>query len=998
MANQIVNLAREIAALKQRVRTLGSTSQLAYSSIEGGAISAFNRDGSQTMTIGRQWDGTYTSTSQNGPTPPTPLAAVVDDATEALIIRWNGLFEAGNIAPMDFLRVDAHVGTTADFTPDHSNRVGSIIATTGGEITVGLPAGTYYVKLVCWSVAGVVSPSSGVTEADSWPVVTITDGFAPPTVTGVYAMAGIDFSTVRWAPVSNADSVTYDVHVSTMLGFTPSPATKVGETQGTQFTVRRLAGPDPEEGAEDPFALEYGVTYYVRIVARDDDGSAAPSLQAPLAIFQVTGVNLAADSVTAANILAGSLTGELFSAEVVLAGLFRAGDENGQNVQFGVFGIRGYKANGDLMINFPTEEGEEALFDGELVIRGATVLGGISIQSLGNEMTSDSQLTLQNGVTTPTASPTFAITYDTVRPSTTSLTPAQKTSNDPDWGLGGPFELAASEVSWIEWREGEQMWIFWQVRSNGTRAWFINPDGTPHNRFGAGIYFNDYKGWRVWSATEITTSTAAKNGSYYLFQFIGGAGDWYLYHSNDVPPNNGFGFNRYTPVNTSAGATPAIGTNGTDLFIAERLENGQLRIAYHAMVSDGGGGGPIPFLPAASTVLTSNTNTYAASLCAIGYDSNGYDVPYSTEGVSSRYYTGERGVAYSARLIYPNGSGVWPGSTGATLGWGGTGREAESWESPTTNRRGMAWNGTHFWTLGGDGLFYKHEDFATQWNPALTSSTWWGEISFRDDDIAGTGQHETLPGTPKSFTMRRRAKLSFTPPDLSSIDTGDPDDPNKVGLYMARKATPPSNSEYWRMGYFDTAQVFTNLVTSGDNPPTTNTFLNANPAKIRNPDETLRIDATGLVRGSTIQVGTDNVAIEGPYMYGHLNANTGNLTSGSWTNITSWTVDESSGITNSSGLFTVPRAGRYLITCILSYADGTTGVRGVTYVISGTARASVIAPATSSFQGVAQASLAYRLAAGATIRIQGYQNGGALAIRGDANGNYSNLQITYLGS
>jgi hypothetical protein len=193
------------------------------------------------------------------------------------------------------------------------------------------------------------------------------------------------------------------------------------------------------------------------------------------------------------------------------------------------------------------------------------------------------------------------------------------------------------------------------------------------------------------------------------------------------------------------------------------------------------------------------------------------------------------------------------------------------------------------------------------------------------------------------------------------------------------------------------------LAGGGDPHPTTNNFPGATPAKIRNYPDTLSIDANGIIKGVEVYEGSERLAIAGPHMYAHINANTTTRTNGAWVDVASWTVDDpvSGGLIThnaGTGVFTVPIAGRYLITCILSYGDGTTGVRGVTYVINGTSRASVIAAATSSFQGVAQASLGYRLAAGATIKIQSYANqGSAIVLRGDANGNYSNLQITYQG-
>lgn len=1007
----ILELARRLSKVERTVRSLGSTPQLAHSSLEDGAVRAYSGD-SQVMTIGRQWDGTYVATSQNGPVPPTPSAPIVTDGTESLVVRWDGTFAGGAIAPMDFLRVDIHIGITAGFTASHANRRGSILAPAGGEVTVGLASGTYFVKLVCWSYAGVVSPVSAEVEADAFPVTASSDGFAPASSPAPYATSGLDSFTVRWQPITNFDPVTYDIHVSTTIGFTADSTNKVGESRGgSQFTVRRLAGAEPAEGEIDPFALEYGTTYYARVVARDVDGSAPQSAQAVGMIFQVTGVNIAADTVAAAHIQAGTLTGELFSAEVVLASVFRAGGGEagtGQRIELAPFGIRGYKSNGDLMINFPTEVGQEALFDGELVVRGATILGGMSIQSLQNEMTADSALTLQTGITSPTASPQFQVVWDTLRPDTTSLTDAQKTDNDPTFGLGGPFDLSPANVTFIQFRPAESgggTWILFESKAEGTRKWYFDVNGDPKERFGVtDNYFDDVKGWRIWSAMEIPNVAGNENryGTWTLFQFIGGSGDWYI----DTPPSTGRDFQRVSPLNASG--TPVIGTNGVDMYLAETVPQPgaqhKVVIRYYGNLSASytPGVDPIPFLPAPTATYQSTTG-YAASLCSAEYNGTAFDIT-ATGPATHRYATAERGVAYSSRLVYHSGSGVFPGVHDAGVGgWAGTGREQESWESPTTNRRGMAWdaNNACFWTYGGDGYLYRHT--SERWDPGYPTlngnSTAWGAITFRSATLG----YETLPGTKKSFTRKRRAKFRYLSPSIPY--TGDAADPSQTRLYMATGLTEPATTALKLQGEVDWNDVplsvdITTIATGTAAPPTTNTFPGGNAALIRNQDDSLAIDATGLIRGVTVYEGADRVAIRGPYAHAHINADTGNLTSASWTALTTWTLDSADGITHSSGNFTVPKTGRYRVTFGASFTANATGSRGTRVLFNAVVRKNNVVPTNTGagIQGSCEVTDEWSLTAGQAIRLEAFQNSGSgLAVRGDANSNYTTVRISWAG-
>lgn len=841
-------LAAQLVGIERSIFALSTTPQLAHSSIENGALRAHDDLLGETMLIGQQWDGTYAPGVTRGPTPPVPSDPLVTDATEGLVIGWDGTFVGGAVAPMDFLRVDIHIGAISSFVPSHDNRVGSFVAPAGGSASITLAYGTYYVKLVCWTLAGVVSASTTAVEGDSWPIQTSSDGFAPASSPDPTALSGIDMIAVRWTQITNADPVRYQVHISTTLGFTPDSTTLVGTTEASSFWIKAMPGPDPLPGDPDERTLQYDTAYYIRIVATDDDGAAAPSLQAIGSVFQVTGVNLAADSVTAQNILAGSLTGELFSATVVVAGTFKSG-EAGQRVEWGATGIQGYRSDGTLILNIPTD-GSTALFDGEFIIRGATITGGISIENAQNEMKADSALTLMRGIVGPSATPAVSTVWDSVRPSTTSLTAAQKTNNDPAWGLGGPFDFEAAGVSCIEWKASENCWIFHQIKPTGTRAWFFNPDGTPKDRYGTGVYFNDTKGWEVWGTVEIP-APAAKAGVYTIFRFIPSGTDWYVNGPN--------GFNHYTRLN--AGGAPAIGTNGIDFFLAESVSGDHLRINYHSMAADGSN------LPAPSTTYES-TAGFSTSVCSVLYNSSGFDIG------TGRYAAAARGTAFNARLLFTSGTGLGSLLPGGSGGWASTTKDAESWESPTSNRRGMGWDGSNFWTLGGDGQFYKHT--GERWDPSTTSGTVWSGVTFKDTDAGGTGTHQTKMGPLKSINHKRRAQIQIIAPSVP--DNGGADDPDKAQWYAARGATAPVSpwSTMWAQGSplsGGATLKLTTLATTGANPPTTNTFPSANAAKIRTDDDTMVIDGAGKILTKQLQVGASGQNING-MRFGSFNGTT----------------------------------------------------------------------------------------------------------------------------
>lgn len=933
-------LGRRLTALEKRISKGVSQPQLANSSIENGAVTAFDVDGNRTLVVGRQWDGTYASNAENGPVPPTPSNPIVTDGTESLVIRWDGLFVGGAIIPMDFLRVDIHVGAVIGFTPSHSNRVGSIVAPAGGEVTVGLTFGTYYIKLVAWTVAGSVSVASTGVMGDSWPVTVTTDGFPPSAPTGLDTTPGIEFIQLRWTGVVNADPVEYDIYASTTTGFTPGPTNFLDTTANPQYIVKRLPGVAPAPGDPDLRELLFDTSYYFKVIARDADGSSSASTQAVGNIFQIPSGYFGADVIGAREVISGSFTGEEFAGEVFIGSQFKTA-ASGQRVEWGVNGISGYRSDNTRRFNVPTNDSEDIFLDAQIVARGLQVTGGASFEGTQNEITKDATLNLSTGVTSPTGQPQMAVDYEMLRPDTVT----QYT------GALGTFALTPSEVSSMAFRSGKVN--LYQLHNLGTRVWRFNAiTGAydSHDDFADWYFFGEV--WVPWSGSGISIRQWNVNGQYYV--------------------SNGSVHNTYTPLNS--GRRPNIGTDGTNIFIAEATTANRLNIGYRTSLN------PVNAqpLPAATTTLLTNTSE--------SYSETIFQVVYGTfDGGTARYaVSGTGGSLFNTRSF--SAAGNWLD---------------EAFESPTSSKRAFAYDGTNFWHYGADGFLYKHT--TTNW-PGTVSSTWWGRLTLAD--TAGT-THETPPGPPRSIVMKRRSRLKVTLPPVPY--NGGPEDPNAWGFYAAVSPTlanaEPANTGRWLQQYVPAGTgTFTtsSLATTGSNPPTVNNFPGATPGMIRNPTDTLQISGDGTVKGVVFLRGTDNLAIEGPFWSGGLLTDTATMASSTtaWTTITNWTLIEAfGGITYSAGVFTVPRAGRWRVYFNPQFAPNATGARGGRILFAGTAK-------PNTFVGTGGLNLPSgptvidcdRLAAGGTIQCQALQNSGAaLAVRGISGHQYTNIRIEWAG-
>ena len=171
---------------------------------------------------------------------------------------------------------------------------------------------TYYARVRARDTALQTSAawsSTNTSTTGTYPTSSLSDGNPPASSPAAIAVGVIGYVFVSWSPVANADPVTYEVHISTTAGFTPTlgGATKVAETPVTVVTLEKDAA-----GAD----LAYGTPYYIRIIAKDRDTTsgnapAAGTVSSSVSPSKVGGtdiITIVADQVASGSISTATLT------------------------------------------------------------------------------------------------------------------------------------------------------------------------------------------------------------------------------------------------------------------------------------------------------------------------------------------------------------------------------------------------------------------------------------------------------------------------------------------------------------------------------------------------------------------------------------------------------------------------------------------------------------------------------------------------------------------
>jgi hypothetical protein len=166
----------------KRIAKLERAGRLSNAAIDAGSLTMKDQDGNPVAV----WDttgGSLSVTYPQGPTPATPTAPTVAGVTGALIVQWDGTYTDDAPAPTDLSAVHVYANPATglesddpddpvdpdlledDWVPDLHTLVGVITSTTGGTISASLDPGTYDVRLVAVTLAGIQSEPTAPVEA-----------------------------------------------------------------------------------------------------------------------------------------------------------------------------------------------------------------------------------------------------------------------------------------------------------------------------------------------------------------------------------------------------------------------------------------------------------------------------------------------------------------------------------------------------------------------------------------------------------------------------------------------------------------------------------------------------------------------------------------------------------------------------------------------------------------------------------------------------------------
>ena len=199
-----------------------------------------------------QADMTTPITSQDAAPPSAPGTLSATGGLGQVALTWGAATDNTGV-----VRYNVHRSTTAGFTPSAANRIAQPTGTT--YTNTGLAPGVYYYKVTAEDAAGNVGPPSN--EANGTAAADTTPPTAP---TNLSATGGAGQVALGWsASTDTAGIARYNVHRSTIAGFTPSAANRIAQPTGTGHTDTGLAAG----------------TYYYRVIAEDPSGNAEPALE-----------------------------------------------------------------------------------------------------------------------------------------------------------------------------------------------------------------------------------------------------------------------------------------------------------------------------------------------------------------------------------------------------------------------------------------------------------------------------------------------------------------------------------------------------------------------------------------------------------------------------------------------------------------------------------------------------------------------------------------------
>lgn len=444
-------LAKRLSKVERQVR-LRKQPGLAFSSIDDGAMLA-TTDGSTTMVIGTQYDGTNGAVPIMGPNPPRPEMPFLTPTPGGLRIFWDGTFPDGSVAPMDFTRVQAHAVPISNFVSanplDHTTVVATFPSATGGEVSAILDPDTeYVVYLVTWTAAGRFSNPSDVAHATTLSLSSGTGVPGPPGADGTSL-----YTWIKYADSAAGAGMSDDPTGKNYIGLAFNKATAVESTTASDYQWSLFRGSPTDNSAPtgvpiltgipgllsailrwtsvanqspvryeiagaastgfDPLAniitdtpalsqqittLEDGTKlsekpYYFRVRAKDDDGYGPWSSELSITPRLASNAEISADFAYLGEVSFNQLNGGTIGADAILGASMKTAT-TGARVEISPAGVNVHSTTGPR-ITLPTDVKQVATFEGSATMDGLTVTKGLEVRGATNRFTIGSKVVLE---------------------------------------------------------------------------------------------------------------------------------------------------------------------------------------------------------------------------------------------------------------------------------------------------------------------------------------------------------------------------------------------------------------------------------------------------------------------------------------------------------------------------------------------------------------------------------------------------------------------------
>lgn len=418
------------------------------------------------------------------------------------------------------------------------------------------------------------------------------------------------------------------------------------------------------------------------------------------------------------------------------------------------YGIRQFGPDGALNVSLPSD-GSTAWISADIKAKSLTVAGPMSIEGLG-KVASGGLLQLESGVTPPAAPPNVS-TYV----KRTQFPPLAETESAVGLAFDGTYFWRAVDNS---------------VTGESDRMERIDTAGNLVSSF-------EHMFWVRNGITIIGTEIFAlgiEEGSLrdkskrfiYVYDFTGNLKRKWEYAA--------YGSGTYQP---------AIGTDGTDVFVTQCWAEGHASWRRYNKTTGVGTGRYDSDFGLKSDIVSAD----------IGSFDYGSPTMVITKAV-------ERGAVE-----------IYNPTTGEHPNWGG-------WFSGDIEPvRGTAWATGRFHHLTTAGNLVtmsttKHPNGSV----GPDTNDWWAVYTWRN------GANETTISAPQQFTWMRRGGIKLSPGQM-------PAGVSSVRVYVARKATEPARTDYKLVAttVADGSQVVQDLGTPSGNPPASNSFPNSSPGIIR---------------------------------------------------------------------------------------------------------------------------------------------------------------------